>query len=303
MRITQNMISRSGVDAIAAQRNRLAQTQERAATGLEINRPSDDPVDYQKTLGLKDSLSQTERFLRGIQLAGPRIGTTENALADSASLVLDARLLAQRDTSSPELREILKGQVEDIFDQLVGFGNKQSPEGGYIFSGVASETPAFTVTGSFVSGTPPPTVAFTGAAGALSIDVDRGISVKVTRDGEQAFQGPIDVFGALSELWTALDTADSTTRNAALQTSLGDLDQAREHLELERAELGSQQKKAESYEDRLEDQTVSLKAAISLLEDADSVEVFSDLIEQETALQASLAVTSRLLSPTLLDFI
>jgi flagellar hook-associated protein 3 FlgL len=218
-------------------------------------------------------------------------------------VVLDAKVLSQSETSSQESRDILKGQVEDLFDQLVSLGNKRSPDGSYVFSGKAGDTPAFVVTGTFVSGSPPPTVTFTGDPSAVSIDIDDGVSVEVTRNGEQAFQGPVDIFGALGDLWSALDTTDSTTRNAAIQNAQGALEEARAHLVLERAALGSQQKKAESYEDRLEDQTVSLDTAISFLEDADSVEVFSELIEQETALQASLAVTSRLISPTLLDFI
>lgn len=303
MRVTQSIISRAGIDAITAQRNRLATTQERAVTGLQINRPSDDPVDYRKTLDLKDSLSQAERYLRGISLAGPRIATTENALSDSASIVLDARVVAQNATSSPDALELSKGQIEDLFEQLVNLGNRKSAEGAYVFSGVASDTPAFEVTGTFVSGSPAPTVSFTGDVRAVSIDVDDGVSVDVTRNGEQAFQGPVDVFAALTDLWTALDTADSGARNAALQNSLGDLDAAREHLVLERAALGNQQNKVESFEDRLEDQRVSITSAISVLESVDSVAVFSELVEQETALQASLAVTSRLISPTLLDFI
>ncbi|MFK7898683.1 MAG: flagellin [Myxococcota bacterium] len=299
MRITQAMISRNGTDAISAQRNRLAETQEQAATGLQLNRPSDDPVDYRKTLGLKNSLSQTERYLRGIQLAAPRLGTTENALADSAGLVLDAKVLSQSNTASQESRDILKGQVADIFDQVFDLANKRSPEGSYVFGGTAGDAPPFEQTGTFVSGSPTPVVTFVGDPSAISIDIDTGVSVEVTRNGEQAFQGPMDIFGVLGDLWTALDTGDIT----AMQTAQGDLEDMRAHLVLERSALGSQQRKAESFESRLEDQVVKLDTAISFIEDADSVEVYSDLVERETALQASLAVTARLISPSLLDFI
>ena len=77
MRITQSMLARVGINQLSDQRNRLARTQEMAATGLRVNRPSDDPVDYRTILFLKDASSQTGRFLRSIDLARVRIRTTE----------------------------------------------------------------------------------------------------------------------------------------------------------------------------------------------------------------------------------
>ena len=52
---------------------------------------------------------------------------------------------------------------------------------------------------------------------------------------------------------------------------------------------------------RLRLQEQDFLSRVSFLEDADVFEVYTDLAAQETALQASLQVTSRLLQPTLLD--
>jgi flagellar hook-associated protein 3 FlgL len=303
MRVTQSMLARMGMDQLSAQRARMARTQEMAATGLRINRPSDDPIDYRTVQSLKDSLAQTGRFIRSIDLTRPRFGAVENALSESALLVGQAKDKAIAVSSTTNFdqrsRDIFKAEIESIFDQLVSFGNSRGPGGEYIFSGVASDTASFTASGSFVSGSPPPTVTFNGDDTALEVEIDEGVYVAVTRGGATAFQGAGDVFAALGQLWSGLDTGIRID----IETAHGALQRAQDHFQLQQSVIGGAEAKANNFENRLhvqEDETIS---KISLLEDADAFEVYSDLVAQETALQASLNITSRLLQPTLLDFI
>lgn len=302
MRITHSMLARIGIQQIGDQRARLAKTQEQAMTGRRVNRPSDDPVDYGKILALKDASSQTGRFLRSIDLARTRIRTTEDALSGAEEAVSRARALAvaagNTTNRGPDARDALKAQVASLFDEVVDFANVRAPGGGYLFSGLASDTPAFSVTGSFGSGTTP-TVTFDGDTNPVEMEIDEGVYIDVTRDGANAFQGADDVFDALSRLWTGIDQDDPT----AIQTALGDIERAREHLTNERAIVGGSERKADSFEQRLANQQENLVTQVSLLEDADAFEVYSNLTAQETALQATVQVNARLLQPTLLDYI
>ena len=303
MRITQSMIARMGLDQLSMQRNRLARTQEQAATGLRINRPSDDPVDYRTTLHLKDSLSQTGRFLRSIDLARTRFRTTEEAISDSIQVVSNAKVTAiaagNTSNSGSSSRAALKIQVEQLFDRLLSLSNSKAPGGGYVFSGRVSDTAPFVQAGSFVSGSPPPTVTFAGDASVIQVEIDEGVYVDVTRDGSQVYQGTVDVFSTLGDLWTGIDQDDPL----AIQTAIGELDQALDQMLVEQSQIGGSEAKADAFEERLRLQEQEFASQISFLEDADAFEVYSDLAAQETALQASLQVTSRLLTPTLLDFI
>jgi len=302
MRITQSMLARTGIDQLFAQRNRLARTQEQAATGLRINRPSDDPVDYRTTQFLKGSLSQTGRFLRTIDLSRTRLRTTELAISDSSEVVTQARVAALAAANVTNLGDggvALRIQVEGLFEELLSHSNTRSAGGGYVFSGRASDTPSFVQAGAFVSGGPPPTVTFAGDASLIDVEIDEGVYIDVTRDGTQVFQGSVDIFTVLGDLWTAIDQGDT----AAAAATLTDIDLALSQLSQERSEIGGAENKANSFESRLRLQEQDLAGRISFLEDADAFEVFSDLVAQEAALQASLEVTSRLLSPTLLDFI
>jgi flagellar hook-associated protein 3 FlgL len=259
-------------------------------------------VDYRAALRLKDSLSQTGRFLRSIDLARTRFRTTESAISDSMLMVSrakDTALAAGNTTNTGTSRDALRIQVEQIFDQLLSHANTRAPGGGYVFSGIASDTKSFVQVGNFVSGSPPPTVSFAGDASVIDVEIDEGVFVDVTRDGAQVFQGAVDVFAVLGELWTGIDTGDL----ALIQGAQGDLDQAFANLSIEQSHIGGAESKADSFEARHESQEVELTSQISLLQDVDVFEVYSSLVTQEAALQGSLEVTSRLLAPTLLDFI
>ncbi len=302
MRITQTMLARMSMQQLTNQRGRLARTQEQAATGLRVNRPSDDPVDYRSALRLKDSVSQTGRYLRSIDLSRTRLHATENAIADAAQVVGEAQALAVRagnSTNGATARAALRVQVEQFFDEILDASNTRAAGGGYVFSGVASDTVAFVQTGTFVSGSPPPTVAFAGDDSAVSVEIDEGVSIEVTRSGQGAFQGPVDVFAVLGQLWQGLDQNDT----ALIRTAMGDLTVAFDHLNVERAHIGGAEAKADSFELRLRSQEQELATQVSVLEDADAYQVYSDLAAQEAALQASLEVTARMQQPTLLDFL
>lgn len=302
MRITQSALTRMGVEQLNAQRVRLARTQEQASTGRRINRPSDDPVDYESVLALKNESSRTSRFLRNIDLSRIRLRTTEDALAGAAEALTRARVegLAAQNTprQGDSAREASKAVVEQLFDELLSFANTRSPGGGFVFSGFASDTPAFTATGSFDTGVAP-TAAFTGDTNLVEVEIDEGVYAEITRSGAAAFEGAGSAFDALGRLWTGIDNADSD----AIGVALGEIDAAFEQLQLERVELGTSEAKMNVFEDRLGLQEITVLERLSNLEDADVFEVYSSLTNQQTALQATLQVNSRLLQPTLLDFL
>jgi flagellin-like hook-associated protein FlgL len=110
-------------------------------------------------------MSQTGRFLRSIDLSRTRLRASEEAIADAMDVVSEARAVAVQGgntTNGPDARAALRVQVEQLFDQILDASNAKAPGGGFVFSGVASDVRAFERAGSFVSGSPPPTVSFEG---------------------------------------------------------------------------------------------------------------------------------------------
>lgn len=81
------------------------------------------------------------------------------------------------------------------------------------------------------------------------------------------------------------------------------LDADIERVTFGRSEIGSRLQSLESIEDRLIDEDVSLRSALSEEIDADLIQVISDFTAKQAAMQASLQISGSLLNLTILDFI
>jgi flagellar hook-associated protein 3 FlgL len=305
MRITNSALYRFGVRNAQEQRERLAQTQEQASTGRIINRPSDDPVTVRATTLLKDGLSQVAQFRRNINASRLRVSTTEAALNGANDILVRARelgLASSNDTQDPSGRLITAQEIEQLHGALLREANARDAGGGRVFGGFASDADPFTVSGSFVSGSPPPSVSFVGDSNEIHVDIDEGVELRVTLQGDRVFTGAgggEDLFVVLEDLWTALDSND----RGAIADATARVETARTQLSSEFTAVGAADAQAELWEQRHLNRDALMQEQLSKLENADSIEVFSDLVQQEGALQGSIEVTSRILQTNLLSFL
>ncbi|MEQ8848479.1 hypothetical protein [Botrimarina sp.] len=107
------------------------------------------------------------------------------------------------------------------------------------------------------------------------------------------------VFTTLIRLRDALLEDDS----AAIEREVARLDNDIQRVTASRAEVGTRLRNLEAVEERLADEEVTLRKALSEELDTDLVEAISDFTQQQYALQASLQTSASLLSLTILDFI
>lgn len=313
MRVTQSMIIRSALMDLNNARLRLARTQEQAASGLRINRPSDDPAGTSAAMLLKAGIEAGEQFQRNIGQTRSRLVATENAIASANDLLLQAKELAIQGatgTQDAASRLVIANVVEAVHAQMLADANSRS-SGGYIFSGYASDTAPFVASGPFIDSPPSsPTVAFAGDASEVQVRIDDGVLGQATANGQRVFMGDADGDGLvdagkedLFQLLADLRDGLATNNVAQVQSALPRIDTAIRQLSIERTKIGASLTKLDHFEARLADTAVDLASRLSDVQDADSIEVFSALASQQVALQASLLVNARLIQPTLLDFL
>jgi flagellar hook-associated protein 3 FlgL len=84
---------------------------------------------------------------------------------------------------------------------------------------------------------------------------------------------------------------------------LGKLDEHFDVLSAERSEIGARYNRLEMIDDRIQDQEIFANRILSENEDADIERVITDLTIQESIHRASLAVSSKIIQPTLIDFL
>lgn len=109
----------------------------------------------------------------------------------------------------------------------------------------------------------------------------------------------INIFETLKAFEVALRTNDKE----GVQSSLDNIDQAINQIIIARAELGSRVNTVNNTLSNLQQSVVENKAMISQLEDADMFQVVSDMNKSEAALKATMETSSKLIQPSLLDFL
>jgi flagellar hook-associated protein 3 FlgL len=314
-RITNGILFRNAIADISRQTQRLFKVQEQASSGLRINHLSDDPVGVRAATLLKAGLESTAQSQRNITQARSRVTDAESSLVETSDVLLEAKLIAiqgRNDTMDATSRVNLAGVVESLHERLMAAANRQS-SGGFIFSGYTSDVKPFTQVGSFVAGSPPPTVTFSGDPSEVQTEIDEGVLLRSTLNGERVFMGRanggvtpdagrVDLFAVLGNLWEALNT-DTKAGVAAVGAAIDELATGLLQVSLERTDIGSIDNQLTKFDSRLSSRKLDLSQRLSDVQDADSVEVFSDLVTQETALRASLQVSARMLQPSLLDFL
>ncbi len=109
----------------------------------------------------------------------------------------------------------------------------------------------------------------------------------------------INVFQTLKGLEIALRTNDK----ASIQDNLDSLDQAISQVVLARSELGSRVTSINNTMESLQKGIVDNKTMASQLEDVDMFELVSEINKSDAALRATLETSSKLIQPSLLDFL
>lgn len=126
-RVSNNMRTLSLLDSLRRNTMSLFAEQNRLATGLRLNIPSDDPVDAARALDLSIVLDRQDQILANIRHADSFLGATDNALNEINDLVSEAKSIASDMVNTvvrADERESQAAIVGSIIDQLVAIGNR-----------------------------------------------------------------------------------------------------------------------------------------------------------------------------------
>ena len=134
-------------------------------------------------------------------------------------------------------------------------------------------------------------------------DPTRSLAIEEASSGRTAkdmgLYGSSDLMGSLMVLHSALKNDDQEAAGMLIEN----LDNAIQHLLNYRGSVGSQSMRLETTGSRLTDMSLNFTKLLSDVEDADITELVTKLATQENNYQASLLASSKIIQPTLLDFL
>jgi flagellar hook-associated protein 3 FlgL len=269
------------------------ETQSRISSGKQINRVSDDPVGMAKALGYHKTLDSVDQYVRNISYARSGLEIGESVLTDINESLNRARelVLSQATgTASPETRQIAAEETRQIRDLLIQLANTRQGDR-YMFGGRKTDAPPYD--------SDDPAAGFQGDDGGVSVMVADGVTMDIAVNGKRAFNSGADPVVVLTDLIANLEANDPTAISAQLET----LDQALTQITNERADVGARLNRLDSTESHWETFKINIQKMLSDTEDLDLTQAVIDLTSQQSAYEASLSSASRIIQPSLLDYL
>ena len=308
MRVTNGMTANLLMQELYKNKQLLFQKQVTVATEKIINKPSDDPIGMGKVLDYRRILSSTDQYFRNITVGQTNLQITETALEQiEAHLVTAKKIASQRAaTDSADQTDLDRdlAAVQGIYDDIMSLANTKVGDS-FIFGGHRNNTIPITRNADGIDGTADDYVAtYNGDDGELFVHVGEGQKVKVNANGRDVFDvggigGGTDVFDALNDLINAISANDKV----AAETQITRLESASDQVQAVAIETSVYYNRLDMAENRLISYEKNIQDMLGEIENADMAQAIVELQLQETAYTTSLEVASRIIQPSLVDYV
>jgi flagellar hook-associated protein 3 FlgL len=287
----------------------LAKYQDQVSSGVRVSKPSDDPAAFPAISQVKAASERLGAYTQNVSDSTSVLNAGVSTLQSVNDLLTQAKQIALQGadaatSTDPNGLEALATQVDGLIDQALKSANSQ-PDGKTIFGGTAIDTPPFSVATTDAQGRPL-TIAYNGADQRTRTLTGPGQTVDTRYVGSDVFQKPgADVFQSLIALRDNLRNAALTgpARAQAFAQSQTNLDAAQNQIGSVTAEQSSNLVTLDSVSNLTQDVKLNADERLGDLQGTDYADAVVKMQEQETALQAIYATTSKILQPGLLSFI
>jgi flagellar hook-associated protein 3 FlgL len=245
-----------------------------------------------KGMTYRTNLTEVEQYKRNLSEAYNWMENSDAALDKATSVMQRIRELtvqASNGALEDTQKEMIGKEITQLKEHLVSIANTQVA-GKFIFNGNDTSNQPVDLNKSQVSSN----------GNEVKLELSKGIKIKVNIDPENVFTlSPDGLFGDIGDLEYALKIPGASNIDGFLDK----LDKHINNLVSERAELGARYNRVELIDARISEQEVIANRILSDNEDADIERVITDLKMQETVHRAALGVGSRIMQPTLMDFL
>jgi len=293
---------------------KLDNTQLQYSTGKRIHKPSDDPIGITRSLKLRADISELAQYKKNVEDATSWVESTEQTIIGYTEVLKRLRDLTVQGSNgvlTEEETKKIKSEVSQLKEQIISQANT-TYSGNYIFSGKNTDTKLFDENGNYTVGldAAKPGVPVSDLLNNHTIKFQVGIgeNININTLGVSLFEigettpgagNPAGIMGLIEQI--EKDLEDGKTEE--LTNKLGTLDKFIDKALTIRGDIGARSNRLQLLLNRVEDDTINLRALQSKIEDADLAETAMKLMNEENVYRSSLSVGARIIQPTLLDFL
>jgi flagellar hook-associated protein 3 FlgL len=277
---------------------RLMAIQDQIASGKRIRQASDDPGGTAAAMGNRAQLRRLEQQTANATDATGWINVTDSALQDVQTQLQVAKqraIQAVNGSLDGNAREGVAIDIDGLRDSLLQLANTTYQNRSVFAGTVAAGTAAYDATG-----------VYQGDAGGVRRTIADGVTVQVNANGPDLFgahnaSSPID--GDVFQVLGALSTAMRNNDIAGMSAAMGKIDSAMSRVAVTQTKVGAMSQQVETTVNRNQGVQLDVQQRLSTIEDVDPAQAIIDFRVQENAYQAALAVTAKVIQPSLVDFL
>ena len=280
--------------------NDLAKSQQEIAAQKQVLSPSDAPNQAASITRFKSVIARQDTYTNALGQLQARLDA-ESANLTTASDVLvrikELAIQASNGTQGTVSRKAISTEMKGLRDQLLSLANSTDASGNYIFSGSKVTTKAFTQDSKGH-------IEYTGDQTRMHVAVGEQRTLPLNRPGTNAFVRVVRTNPDKSEqgvgFFTAVDDLIDGVDNgitSKMQRGLTEMDALHTGVVMAQAEVGTDMKVVEQQGAVVDDTKLSLKVALSNVEDLDmttAVTNMQKLMLSLEAAQATFAKTSQM---------
>lgn len=320
MRVTTAGQTQAIITRLLDSQRRLADAQQRAISGLRLEKLSDDPTAGSAVMQAGGGLRGIAQYTRNVDQVTATLDAEDSALEQLTQLLTRAKELgvASNSASADAIARAAAGaEVRQLLAQAVSVGNTKVGDD-YLFGGLNNDgRPPFDPQGAaFVPTDPPPAGApagtpatpryplgmrtvEAGAGGQRALGAHDGTSVFLGRTGAGDPDPTTGVLPALRQLETAL----AGGQQSDIATALTALDAAFTGLQANVGEIGARQNQADALKTGLVALDATLTQQKSALSEVDAERAITEMLARQTAYQAAMLASSKVMGMSLADYL
>lgn len=300
MRVTQSMLNSQMMVNLEKNNARYSRYQNELSSGKRLNKPGDDPVGVGYAMRYHAQIDRNAQYQEAVKDGQSQLDFADTTLSQVNEIMQRARELAVRGSTgsmSTDARTAISSEIDQLYQQLRDVGNTQL-NGRYIFNGQLTDVKPYG----------PTPESNTTDTSQINYVMSEGISMTVNVTGEQVFgdataPADIDTSDNAFAILTSLKQALNTGNEPVLQGVMGRIDSRMSKMQAVWADVGARSNRAQLLSSRLSDLDLNLNDLLSKTEDANMEETIMNLRTAENVQRASLSAGSRIIQPTLVDFL
>ncbi len=309
MRITNSSMVRNHMYDTQQNLSRMNKISEQLNTGKQINRISDDPHKAVKIMNLNNEIKYAEKYNYNIDETVGWMNNADSSLEEIGRVLSDIKesiLKVGNGTYSDNELKAIHVEMNEKIKEL-GETLNTSHGGRYMFGGTNVDEPPIIIEEK--DGVVTLKLNSNTNAEDLKADISDGITIDYNVSAQEIFNKDgnsfLDLINNLSS--TMNDIANGNNIDSNKEQLLGDLKSGVgeffNHTLDHRTSLGVRVSTAEKIKELNNENILNMKGVLSLDQDVDHVNKFIELKSAELIYQASINVGSKLIQPTIMDYL